>query len=61
MSEVDLTLAADPDLAKGLGMNVFKGWGLEDAPGFVADYVKIRASIQKDGASATLKGVLARR
>ncbi len=59
VSEADHALAADPDLAKGLGLGAFKGWGVADHPGFARDYAAYRASIQQRGATATLKDLLA--
>ena len=59
VTEADRTLAADPDLGKGLGLGAFKGWGVQDHAGFVADYAAYRGSIQQRGAAATLKDLLA--
>ncbi len=58
VTEADRTLAADPDLGKGLGLGAFKGWGVQDHAGFVADYAAYRGSIQQRGAAATLKDLL---
>ena len=58
VSEADLALARDADLAKGLGLNAFKGWGVEGAPAFVADYVRFRAQIAAEGARKTLADLL---
>ena len=60
VSEADHALAADPDLAKGMKMGAFAGWGVETDPGFVADYARYRASIKENGAGATLKALLAK-
>jgi mannitol 2-dehydrogenase len=59
VSDADRALAADADLGKGLGLGAFKGWGVQDHTGFVADYAAYRASIKERGAGATLKDLLA--
>ena len=59
VSADDFARVASPDLAQGLNLNVFKGWGLEASPAFAADYVRYRRSIGTDGAGATLAKVLA--
>ena len=58
VTEADFSLARDADLKKGLGLSVFKGWGLEHSDPFSADYVRSRESIQQKGAGATLADVL---
>ena len=58
VTEADRALAADPDLAKGLGLGAFKGWGVADHPGFAADYAAYRDSIKRRGAAATLEALL---
>ena len=58
VSAADHALAADVDLARGLEMNVFAGWGLERYPAFTADYVRFRDSIKSKGAGATLTALL---
>ena len=58
VTEADHALANDADLTRGLGLGAFRGWGVQDDAGFVADYAAYRASIQKTGAGATLKGLL---
>lgn len=59
VSEGDRALAAEPDLARGLGLGAFAGWGIQDHPGFAADYAAYRASIKARGAGATLTDLLA--
>ena len=58
VTEADRALAADPDLSQGLGMSVFKGWALDQSPGFSADYANYRAAIRQQGAGATLQTLL---
>ena len=58
VSEADLALARDADLAKGLGLNAFKGWGVAGSPAFVADFVRFRTQIGTDGARKTLDDLL---
>jgi len=55
----DMALAADPDLAQGLAIGAFAGWGLEAFPAFAADYARLRGSIKEKGAGATLEALLA--
>ena len=58
VTKTDFALVADADLKKGIGLSVFKGWGLEHSEAFVADYERYRESIQRQGAGATLTAVL---
>ncbi|GBR26447.1 mannitol dehydrogenase family protein [Acetobacter orleanensis] len=48
-------LALQDDLAAGLTMPVFAGWGLEQYPAFVKDVVTLRSSLRTHGARATLQ------
>ena len=59
VTEADHALVRDPDLAKGLGMGAFAGWGVAEHAGFAADYARLRASIREKGAGATLGELLA--
>lgn len=58
VSEADFALVKDSDPKKGLGISVFKGWGLERSDTFGADYARYRESIQRKGAGATLADLL---
>lgn len=58
VTEADFGLVKDADLKKGLGLSVFKGWGLEASPAFGEDYARCRESIQRNGAGATLADLL---
>ena len=58
VTEADFALANDADLKKGIGMSVFKGWGLEHSEPFVGDYARFREAIQRQGAGATLAELL---
>lgn len=58
VTEADFALVNDTDLKKGLGLSVFKGWGLEHSDPFGADYARYRESIQRQGAGATLTELL---
>lgn len=59
VTDADFALVKDADSRKGLGLSVFKGWGLEHSDKFGADYARYRESIQRKGAEATLADVLA--
>ena len=58
VTEADFALVKDSDPKKGLGLSVFKGWGLEGSPAFADDFARYRESIQRDGAGATLADLL---
>ena len=58
VTPADFALVNDADLAKGIGLGVFKGWGLGSSPAFVADYAAMRRSIQERGAGQTLADLL---
>lgn len=58
VTEADFELVRHPDLKKGLGLGVFKGWNLETSDKFVAEYARYRESIQRKGAAATLTDLL---
>ena len=58
VSPADFTLVKDPDPAKGIGLSVFKGWGVDTSPAFVKDYARLRTQIQSEGAGKTLNALL---
>ncbi|MBB2200317.1 mannitol dehydrogenase family protein [Gluconacetobacter tumulisoli] len=55
----DLALAGDPDPGRALAMSAFAGWGLEEHPAFIAQFVRLRRAIRADGTRPTLHGVVA--
>ena len=58
VTEADFALVRDADLAKGIGLSAFKGWGVEASPAFVADYTRFREQIGREGAKKTLADLL---
>ena len=47
-------LVQDPDPARALELDVFKGWDLDAAPAFRSDFVVFRQDIRSQGAARTL-------
>ena len=59
LTDEDRKNAASPRLEDALEMSAFAGWELQENPGFVATYIRLRQSIRDRGTRATLAQVIA--